>query len=127
MGRQRTKSLTEKEAEIMERLWAKGPLTVRQLLEGYPDPKPHFNTVATVVRILIQKGYVAHVGEYNGAYTYGAIADASKFAERSLAQIVKSYFNNSYRSAVSALVKDEKISLDELREIIDMVERNNVK
>ena len=127
MRRQKTKHLTEKEEEIMERLWAEGPLTVRQLLEGYSDPKPHFNTVAPVVRILMQKGYVAHVGEYNGAYTYGAIADVSEFAGRSLAQVVKSYFNNSYRSAVSALVEDEKISLDELREIIDMVERNNAK
>lgn len=127
MRRPGTKHLTEKEEEIMERLWAEGPLTVRQLLDGYPDPKPHFNTVSTVVRILMRKGYVAHVGELNGAYTYGAVADASEFAGSSLAQVVKSYFNNSYRSAVSALVEDEKISLEELQEIIDMVNRNNAK
>ena len=127
MRREKTKRLTEKESEIMERLWTEGPLTIRQLLDGYDDPKPHFNTVSTVVRILIQKGYVEHVGESKGAFTYGATVDASEFAGRSLAQVVKSYFNNSYRSAVSALVEDEKISLDELREIIDMVEQNNRK
>lgn len=125
MKRDKTKKLTDKEAEIMERLWADGPLTVRQLLESYDDPKPHFNTVSTVIRILMHKGYVEHVGEHNGAFSYGAVADASEFGGRSLAQVVKSYFNNSYRSAVSALVEDEKISLDELREIIDMIEHNN--
>lgn len=109
----------------MERLWTDGPLTVRQLLESYPDPKPHFNTVATTVRILMHKGYVAHVGDCNGAYQYGAVADCTDFARRTLAQVVKSYFNNSYRSAVSSLVEEEKISVDELREIINIIEQNN--
>lgn len=124
---EKPKKLTEKEAEVMQNLWSKGPQTIRELLATYDDPKPHFNTVSTIVRILIDKGYVAHVGERNGAYTYGATVESSDFCGRSLAQLVKNYFNNSYRSVVSALVEDEKISVDELREIIDMVERNNKK
>ncbi|MDE6526976.1 MAG: BlaI/MecI/CopY family transcriptional regulator [Muribaculaceae bacterium] len=119
----KTKKLTEKEAEVMERLWAEGPLTVRELLERYADPRPHFNTVSTIVRILVDKGFVEHVGQRGGAYLYGAVARPEDFARRSLAQIVKSYFNNSYSSVVSALVEEEKISVEELREIIDMVER----
>ena len=119
--------LTEKEAEVMHQLWEKGPQTIRELLATYPDPKPHFNTVSTIVRILVDKGFVAHMGERNNAYTYGAIVDSDAFVGRSLAQLVKNYFNNSYRSVVSALVEDEKISVDELREIIDMVEQNNKK
>ena len=105
--------LTEREAEVMEQLWDRGPLTVRQLLETYPDPKPHVNTVSTTVRILEDK-----------AFRYHALAQAGDFAGRSLAQVIKSYFNNSYTSAVSALVEEEKISIDELKQIIDMVERN---
>ncbi|MDE7421044.1 MAG: BlaI/MecI/CopY family transcriptional regulator [Muribaculaceae bacterium] len=119
--------LTEKEAEIMERLWSDGPQTIRELLATYPDPKPHFNTVSTIVRVLIDKGFVAHMGEKNGAYTYGALVESSELSGSSLARLVKNYFNNSYRSVVSALVDQEKISVDELREIIDMVEKRNKK
>jgi len=125
--KEKPKKLTEKEAEVMHNLWSKGPQTVRELLATYTDPKPHFNTVATIVRILVDKGYVAHVGERNGAYTYGATVSSSDFCGRSLAQLVKNYFNNSYRSVVSALVEDEKISVEELREIIDTIERNSKK
>ena len=105
----------------MTMLWTDGPLYVREMLERYPDPRPHFNTVSTTVRILEDKGFVAHevVG---GSHRYYAVADIADFRERSLAEVVKSYFNNSYASAVSALVKDEKISVDELREIIDLME-----
>ena len=121
----KTKKLTEKEAEVMERLWADGPMTVRELLERYAEPRPHFNTVSTIVRILVDKGFVEHMGQKGGAYLYGAVAKPGDFGRRSLAQVVKSYFNNSYSSVVSALVEEEKISVDELREIIDMVEQQN--
>ncbi len=116
--------LTEREAEVMEQLWDRGPLTVRQLLETYPDPKPHVNTVSTTVRILEDKGYVGHDPDASKPFRYHALAQAGDFAGRSLAQVIKSYFNNSYTSAVSALVEEEKISIDELKQIIDMVERN---
>ena len=121
------RKLTEKEAEVMERLWNEGPQTIRELLATYPDPKPHFNTVSTTVRILCDKGFVAHIGERNGAYTYGALVESSDISGSSLARLVKNYFNNSYRSVVSALVDQEKISVEELREIIDMVEKREKK
>ena len=123
----KTKKLTEKEAEIMERLWADGPMTVRELLERYDDPRPHFNTVSSMVSRRVEKGFVEHVGQKNGAYLYGASVKPADFGRRSLAQVVKSYFNNSYSSVVSALVKEEKISVEELREIIDMIEKHNEK
>lgn len=116
--------LTEKEAEVMSQLW-QGAKTVRELLEGYDDPKPHFNTVSTTVRILVDKGFVEHCGERNGAYLYRATVAQSEMGRGTLSQVVKSYFNNDYFSAVSALVKEEKISADELRELIEMVESQN--
>jgi len=117
--------LTEREAEVMEQLWERGPLTVRQLLEAYPDPKPHVNTVSTMVRILEDKGYVSHDPDSSKPFRYFALAQASDFAGRSLAKVIKSYFNNSYTSAVSALVEEEKISVDVLKQIIDMIENKN--
>lgn len=69
------------------------------------------------------KGYVGHEPA-GGSFRYHAIASQDDFAGRSLAQVIKSYFRGSASAAVSALVKDEKISIDELRQIIDMVEQH---
>ena len=117
------KKLTDKEAEIMQRLWSKGPQTVKELLADYPDPKPHFSTISTVIRVLMDKGFVEHTGERNGAFTYGAIIESEELSGSRLASLVKNYFNNSYLKVVSTLVKDEKITVKELRELIDMVEK----
>lgn len=119
-----TPRLSEKEAEIMKILWAEGPLTVRQILDHYPEPHPHFNTVSTTVRVLEDKGFVAHE-TIPGGYRYFAVANIDDFRKRSMAEIVNSFFGNSYKSAVSALVKDEKISADELRDILRTIEENN--
>ena len=119
------KKLTEKEAEIMQRLWTKGPQTVRELIADLPDPKPHFSTVSTVIRVLTDKGFVEHVGLRNGAYTYGAIVESEEMGRGRIASLVKNYFNNSYLKVVSALVKEEKISIQELRELIKMVENED--
>lgn len=120
----KTQILTEKETILMRMLWDRGPMFVREMLEIYPEPKPHFNTVSTIIRILEDKGHVGH--EVVGAsHRYYAIARQVDFRKKSLARLVSDYFNNSYKNAVSALVEEEKISLDELREIIDLVERKN--
>ncbi|MDE6266118.1 MAG: BlaI/MecI/CopY family transcriptional regulator [Muribaculaceae bacterium] len=126
MAKKKTNKLTEKEAYIMNLLWAHGPMFVRQMLEYYPDPRPHFNTVSTTVRILEEKGFVEHEA-VGSSYRYVAVAQPDDFRERSLADVVKSYFNNSYKLAVSALVEEEKISVEELRELIDMVESQKKK
>ena len=78
--------------------------------------------MATTVRILEDKGYVAHevVG---GSHRFIAIASRDDFRARGLADLIRDYFAGSYKSAVSALVEEEKISVDELREIIDIIEK----
>lgn len=126
MAKKKTNRLTEKEAFIMNLLWKHGPLFVRQMLEHYPDPRPHFNTVSTTVRILEDKGYVEHEA-VGASHRYKAIVLPDDFRERSLAEVVSSYFNNSYKLAVSSLVEDEKISVEELRELIKMVESKKKK
>ena len=118
--------LTEKETPIMNLLWERGPMFVREIVAAYPEPRPHFNTVSTQVRILEDKGFVGH-NVVNGSFQYYAIAEREQFAERSLSEIVSNFFNNSYKAAVSALVSDEKISVDELRQIIEMVEKKTDK
>lgn len=116
------KALTEREAAIMKLLWERGPMFVREMLEFYPEPRPHFNTVSTTVRNLEEKGYVTHEA-IGASHRYAAAVPPENFREKSLAEVVRNFFNNSYKSAVSALVEEEKISVEDLREIIDLVEQ----
>ncbi len=108
----------------MNMLWDNGPMFVREMLEHYPEPRPHFNTVSTLVRILEGKGYVSHevVGNSHRFFT---TVDKTAFQERGIADVIKNYFNNSYKMAVSALVEDEKLSVDDLKEIIQYIENKN--
>lgn len=124
-GRKR-QLITEKELPIMKMLWENGPMYVREMVAVYPEPKPHFNTLSTLVRILEDKGHVGHE-VINTSHRFYAITPMEDFQKKSLAETVSNFFNNSYKSAVSALVEEEKISLDELREIISYVENKNKK
>ncbi len=122
MKRTKSNQLTPKEEELMQLLWEHGPILISKLVELYPDPKPHFNTVSTVMRRLEGKGFVGH-DEVAGAFHYYAIARKEDFRKRSFGNFIKNYFGGSYYGAVSALVEDEKISAEELRELLELVER----
>lgn len=114
--------LSPKEEELMQKLWDKGASTVKELVELYTDPKPHVNTVSTVVRGLEDKGFVGH--EVAGhTFRYTALKSREECGRRSFSQLVKGYFNNNYLGAVSTLVEEDKISVDELKELIQMIEK----
>lgn len=118
--------LTEKEEELMQLFWQHGPLYVREIVELYDDPKPHVNTISTFVRILEQKGYVAHNSK-GKSFQYYAVAKVEDFRRKTFGDFIKNYFNNSYFGAVSSLVEEEKLSVDELKELIDLIETKNNK
>ena len=105
----------------MHMLWQHGPLYVREMVELYPEPQPHFNTVSTTVRILEQKGHVGHE-VIGGSHRFYAITQMENVRDSRLSSFMKKYFGNNYLSAVSTFVKEEHISVDELRQLIDMVE-----
>ena len=118
------KQLTQKEEEIMERIWDHGPMQVRELQSYYDEPQPHVNTLATLVKILEEKGFLDHKALTARCFQYFARISREEYKGGSLANVVNKFFGHSYLSAVSALVKDEKISLDELKELIREVETN---
>lgn len=118
------KKLTKKEEEIMNLFWDKGAMFVKELLEHYEEPKPHFNTLSTMVRTLETNGYVDHKA-YGNSYQYYPVVTREEYAGSSFKGIISSYFNNSYLSAVSALVKEEKITVDELKELIEQIEKGD--
>ena len=118
------KRLTQKEEVIMNHFWENGPLFVRELRELYPDPKPHFSTLSTQVRTLQDEGFIDHK-EYGPTYQYFAKVSREEYKQRSLVGLIDKYFDNSYINAVSALVKEEKISVDQLKELIGLIEKEN--
>lgn len=115
------KGLTAKEEEIMGFFWEKGPLFVKEILAFYDDPKPHFNTLSTIVRGLEEKGYLAHEA-FGNTYRYFVAVTQDEFRSKTLKGVISKYFNNSYLSAVSTLVKKEEISVEELKQLIQEVE-----
>lgn len=118
-------ALTDKEEQIMQMLWTRGPLFVREMVEMYDEPHPHFNTVATIARILETKGHVGH-NVVGGSHQFYAITKAEDVRSSRLGKLISNYFSNSYLGAVSTLVKEEKISVDELKELIEMVEKQKL-
>ncbi len=105
----------------MQLFWQHGPLFVQQIVAMMPDPKPHFNTISTQVRTLEQKGYVAHEA-FGGTHQYRAVVSEEDFSRLTLRSVIDRYFERSYLGAVSALVEEEKISVEELRELIAKIE-----
>ena len=118
--------LTAKEEEIMSFFWDKGPLFVKQIHECYPEPRPHYNTLSTVVRGLEEKKFVWYTA-YGNTHQYYAIISEEEYRRHTLKNVVSRYFDNSYRRAVSALIEEEALSIDELKTLICEVELQNQK
>jgi len=115
--------ITGKEEEIMEFFWKEGPLFVKQILEFYNEPRPHINTLSTIVRNLEEKGYLDHRA-YGNSYQYYAIVSQDEFKKKTLRNVICKYFNNSYLDVVSSFVNEEEISVDELKKLIRAVKNS---
>lgn len=117
------KKLTRREEEIMNLFWNKGAMFVRELVELYEEPRPHFNTLSTMVRTLEANGYLSHKA-YGNTYQYYPVVTREEYAGSTFKGLISNYFNNSYLSAVSSLVKEEKITVEELKELIEQIEKD---
>ena len=120
------KELTPKEEEIMQFFWKDGALFVKDLVEKYPDPKPHFNTLSTYVRALEEMGFLSHES-FGTTYRYFTVISNEEYNNRTLKNIIAKHFNNSYLNVVNTFIKNEKISVDEIRKLLDEVEKNSSK
>lgn len=114
------KQLTAKEEEVLGYFWANGPLFVRQLLDLQEEPKPHYNTLSTIVRTLEEKGYVGYK-VFGNTHQYYALISEDEYSKKTLKQIVDKYFDNSYTRVVSTLIEEEALTLDELQELIQQI------
>ena len=112
--------LTNKEEEIMQVLWTLEKGFVKDIMAGLPEEN-HYNTVSTVVRNLEEKGFVGH-NAYGKTHQYYPLVSKEDYTRRFMKVALKRYFDNSYKSMVSFFAKEEDISAEELREILELIE-----
>ena len=120
------KKLAAKEEEVMTLFWQHGDMFIRDLLNYYEDPKPHYNTVATQVKFLEEKKFLGRrpMGNTNQYY---ALISEKEYKGSALSTVISQYFNNSYTSVVSHFIEEEAMDLDELKELSNQIEMNRKK
>jgi len=114
--------LTNKEEEIMHILWRLEKAFVKDVLAEIKDEKPHYNTLSTIIRNLEDKGYVGY-DAFGKTHQYYPIISKEAYKKRFMNAAIENYFNNSYKNVVSFFAKEEKISVDDLKEIIALIEK----
>jgi len=125
---QTIKDLTRAEEEVMQILWQAKGWFVKDILEELQPPKPAYNTVSTIVRILESKGFVGHKA-YGKTHEYFPLVSKESYRKMLAQKMVKSYFNGSVKNLVSFFVQDETIDIKEADEIIKLIEqsKNEIK
>ena len=114
--------LTNKEEEIMQILWKLKKAFVKDIMEEIIEDKPHYNTLSTIVRNLEEKGYVGYTA-YGKTHQYFPIVSIENYRKKFMNTAIDTYFNSSYKNLVSFFAEEEKISADELREILEIIEK----
>lgn len=114
------KQLTKAEEQIMQALWETGPAFVKDMIEVMPDPKPHYNTVSTLIKILIEKGFVDYKA-YGKSHQYFALVTKDAYSHKTVNNIVKGYFDGSFSNMVSFFVKEKELSISELEKLVQKI------
>ncbi len=111
------KELTRAEEQIMHVLWYLQQAYVKDIIERLPEPKPAYNTVSTIVRILEKKGFVGHEA-FGKTHRYRPLIAKEDYTQAFLKSFVRNYFDDSYQELVSFFAKDRDLSVSELEEIL---------
>lgn len=111
------KELTKAEEQIMQELWALEKAFVKEIVDKLPEPKPAYNTVSTIIRILEKKGFVDHYA-YGKTHQYFPLISKTDYTKSYFKNFLSGYFSNSFQEMVSFFAKEDKMTLSELEEII---------
>jgi len=115
------KELTRAEDQVMQILWKLEKAFVKDVVEYFPDPKPAYNTVSTIIRILEKKGFVSYKN-YGSTYEYFPLISKDEYSKQYLGNFVNKYFGSSYKSLASFFASAENISVKELEELKTLFE-----
>jgi len=116
------KTLTKAEEQIMQVIWKLDKAFLREILEELPAPRPHSNTVATIIKILVEKEFVG-ITVFGRTHQYYPLISKETYSKGSMKSLVKSYFEGSFSNAVSFMVKENNLSLDELELLLKQLKK----
>jgi BlaI family penicillinase repressor len=115
------KELTKAEEQVMQILWQLKEAIVKDIIEEMPDPKPAYNTVSTVVRVLEGKGFIDHKA-YGNSHVYFPTISEDEYKKFTFDKMMKNYFSNSYKSLVSFIVDEKNLDVKELDELTNLLD-----
>jgi BlaI family penicillinase repressor len=120
------KTLTKAEEQVMQVLWKLGKGFLKEIIESTPEPKPHSNTIATILKILVEKGFVEY-SVYGRNNLYKPLVSQTEYGKKSVNQLIKGYFNGSPARLISQFITDQKISEAELEQLLQQIQtaKNN--
>lgn len=113
-------TLTKAEERIMKILWEIGGGFIKDIIEQFPDPKPPYNSVSTIVRVLVQKEIVGFTA-YGNSYRYHPLVTREEYSMNQLSRLIKDYYNNSLREVVNFFSESKKLDEKELDEVMKML------
>lgn len=114
--------LTIQEEEVMLYIWSMRECFVKDIVAKFTEPRPPYTTVASIVNNLKRKGYVS-AKRFGNTYQYTLLVKQSEYKRTFVGGVVQNYFANSYKEMVSFFAKEQKISADDLKDIIDLIEK----
>ena len=112
------KQLTQAEEEVMQVLWRMERAFVKDLVEEFPDPKPAYNTVSTIIRILEKKGFVSYEA-FGKSHQYFALIGKEEYSKKYLHRFVDNYFSGSYAQLVSFFTEQDKMSVSDIEKLLE--------
>ena len=119
--------LTQPEEDALRVLWPlPGGGFVKDVLDGLPEPRPPYTTLASTLRNLERKGYV-RAEKLGNSYRFVPVVSADDYQRRSLGTLVKQHFQNSYKELVSFFAQEDKVSAEDLQEIIKLIESKKAR
>jgi len=118
-----SKQLTKAEEQFMQVLWDLKEASVKDIIDQLPEPKPAYNTVSTIIRILETKNFVSHKPKGRG-YIYFPLIEKTDYTNQSLHKLMDGYFGGSFKSMVSFFVKKNDVDIAELESILKEIEKN---
>jgi BlaI family transcriptional regulator, penicillinase repressor len=119
------KELTRAEDQVMQILWKLEKCFVKDIIAQMPDPKPAYNTVSTIVRILETKGFVSHKA-YGKTHEYFPVITKEKYTKFYLNNLITGYFNGSFQNLVSFFAKENKMDIGDLEKLLSEVKKNEL-
>jgi BlaI family penicillinase repressor len=120
------KELTKAEEQIMQILWQLNEGIVKDIIEKLPEPKPAYNTVSTVVRVLEGKGFIDHKA-YGNSHVYFPLITEDAYKKFTFDKLMNNYFDNSYKSLVSFIADEKNLGLKELDELTELINKLKTK